>query len=308
MSFSSDMRSLGALGVPLPWNAPNVKSYSFVNTKVAQKVQYAFHAMALDEHRTHFSPTLWEQPDAPKELIKVKQCWFPGVHSNIGGSYTDAGISNITLAWMISQLEDTDGGLVAFDPEYLDFVQDLNTDGYANVPEPIRPWGMGRLYESAPLDSANGLLQGWSPTVRTPGRYYKTSPVDGKQTKERLKGTEEYIHRCVRVRINSGGRDTEDNSDTSNVVKVVDWVKGATGHRPGETYVCEALVNYDLVQTEINKKELDHTGKGRSDVVWKAKDGLEPLYEDELGQTEIRLLKRSIETARAKSQAASKKA
>lgn len=128
----------GALGVPLPWDNGEVKRYSFVNTKVAQAVEYAFHAVALDEHRNLFTPTLWEQPDMPNNLKKLKQTWFPGVHSNIGGSYEDAGISDITLAWMASQFEDNN--LMAFTAEYFDFLQDENNKRYAKVPEPIRPW------------------------------------------------------------------------------------------------------------------------------------------------------------------------
>lgn len=55
----------------------------------------------LREHRNPFYPTLWEWPDSTNSLKTLKQFWFPGTHSNIGGSYADAGISNITLAWMI---------------------------------------------------------------------------------------------------------------------------------------------------------------------------------------------------------------
>ena len=124
--------------MPLPWDNGDVKKYSFVNTKVAQKVEHAFHAVALDEHRNLFTPTMWEQPDAPHVLRKLKQTWFPGVHSNIGGSYSDAGISLITLAWMMSQLEDNN--LMAFTPGYLDFLQDENNKRYGLVPEPIRAW------------------------------------------------------------------------------------------------------------------------------------------------------------------------
>lgn len=99
--------TVGALGIPLPWKGKNVKEYSFVNTKVARHVLNAFHALALDEHRNLFTPTLWEQSDPCThalsgfdqchQLLTLKQTWFPGVHSNIGGSYVDAGISNISL-------------------------------------------------------------------------------------------------------------------------------------------------------------------------------------------------------------------
>lgn len=270
-----------------------------MNTKVSQLVEYAFHAVALDESRNLFTPTLWEQPDQPNVLKRLKQCWFPGVHSNIGGSYPDAGIANITLAWMISQLEDNEGGLVAFDPDYLDFVQDLNLKWYATANEPIRPWGMGRLYDSTPDDSIKGLIQSISPITRTPGRYFEVSTVDGQKTKQRLRNTGECIHRCVRVRMNAGGRDIEGNADTSTVSRLLDSVKKAAGQTQSDKYICEALANYDLVQPPNVVTEADHSSSGGSGVVWKAKDGLEPLLEDELGQTEIRLLRRSVKTGQA---------
>jgi hypothetical protein len=288
--------TVGALGIPIKFSEKNVKEYSFVNTKVSQAVEHGFHALALDETRNLFTPTLWEHPDAPHNLKVLKQCWFPGVHSNVGGSYADAGIANITLAWMVSQLEDH-GGIVAFNPDYLDWVQDLNNKGYTTRSEPNRPWGMGRLYDSAPDDSIGGILVGLSPITRTPGRYHSTSNVDGKPTNRRLKDTGECIHRCVRVRINAGGLDIEDNSDTSEVTRLLNLVRGAAGLLPDAKYHCEALDNYTLVQPPELVKETDHSRKGQSGVIWKAKDGKERLAEDTLGETEIRLLKRSVEAS-----------
>lgn len=183
---------LGALGIPLPFKDENVKAYSFVNTKVAEHVQHAFHALALDEHRNLYSPTLWEQPDDDANLKALKQCWFPGVHSNIGGSYPDAGIANITLAWMISQFEDNDGGILTFDPEYLDWLQDMNNAYYTKQREPMRPWGLGMLYNSAPTNSVQGFLEGLLPVTRTPGRYFEVNNENGLPTTTRLKNANEY--------------------------------------------------------------------------------------------------------------------
>jgi uncharacterized protein (DUF2235 family) len=87
---------LGSLGIPLPFKDDSVKAYSFVNTKVAEKVEHAFQCLALDEHRNLFSPTLWKRPDDNRNLKTLKQVWVPGVHSNVGGGYEDAGIANIT--------------------------------------------------------------------------------------------------------------------------------------------------------------------------------------------------------------------
>jgi hypothetical protein len=293
--------TVGALGIPLPWNGKNVKPYSFVNAKVAQHVQHAFHALAIDEHRNLFTPTLWEQPDHPHKLNKLKQCWFPGTHSNIGGSWPDAGISNITLAWMISQLEDTDGGILSFDPEYLNFVQDLNNQYYATVPEPIRPWGFGKLYDSSIVSGVGTLPQAIDPITRTPGRYCETSTEDGKQTTTRLTNTNECIHRCVRVRIDGGGPGLQELATTSTTAKVFEFVKEQVGinaqvMKELPTYVSPALANYELEQAPNVEVEVDQASSGSSGAYWTGKDGLGNLPEDMLGRTEIRLWQRSVET------------
>lgn len=47
-------------------------------------LDYAFQALAIDENRITFPPTLWHKTaDGPAK--DLQQCWFPGVHSNIGG-------------------------------------------------------------------------------------------------------------------------------------------------------------------------------------------------------------------------------
>jgi hypothetical protein len=298
--FAEQIR-IGALGIPIPWESENAKPYSFINVKVPQHVQHAFHALAIDEHRNLFSPTLWEQPDEPHRLNVLKQCWFPGSHSNIGGSWPDAGISNISLAWMISQLEDTDGGILSFDAEYLDYVQDLANQYYSKVPEPIRPWGFGKLYDSSIVDGAVTFSEAVAPVTRTPGRYTQISTEDGKPTAQRLTNTNECIHRCVRVRIDTGGPGIEElvpNSTIGNIFNLVEEQAGIHAQVKKElaTYVSPALANYELKQAPSVKVEVDHAYAGSSGVLWKGKDGLGDLPEDTLGKTEIRLLKRSAET------------
>ena len=283
-----------------------------MNVQVARHVQHAFQALALDEHRRLFSPTLWELPDDTRNLKKLKQCWFPGVHSNIGGSYPDAGISNITLLWMISQLEDHDGGILSFDQDYLDQVQDWNTEGYVKRKEPIRPWGMGRLYDSASPNNLLTAAQGIDPITRTPGNYHQIDTRSGLQTNVPLSHTNEYIHRCVRVRIDGGGLGTED--DPPNTTAKV-WNAGMTGimkvkdaishtHAPPPSlpgppgpYKSAALSAYELQQSERVRTKQDHSQPGPADVYWKARNG--GLPEDELGRTEARMLQRSIATAQA---------
>jgi uncharacterized protein (DUF2235 family) len=57
------------------------------------------HAQALDERRAFFRQnTVYPHPN-------MKQVWFPGVHSDVGGSYPQAesGLANATLRWMLKE-------------------------------------------------------------------------------------------------------------------------------------------------------------------------------------------------------------
>lgn len=56
-------------------------------------------ALALDEHRAPFSPAVWERDSTEKAGTDLRQVWFPGSHSSVGGGYNDQEIANITLAW-----------------------------------------------------------------------------------------------------------------------------------------------------------------------------------------------------------------
>ncbi|KEQ68180.1 hypothetical protein M436DRAFT_30098, partial [Aureobasidium namibiae CBS 147.97] len=78
-----------------------------VDTHVPETVELALHALALNEHRKHFSPDLWTSHN-PQETL-LKQCWFLGAHSDIGGGNEDSGLASMTLIWMISQLSSATG-------------------------------------------------------------------------------------------------------------------------------------------------------------------------------------------------------
>jgi Uncharacterized alpha/beta hydrolase domain (DUF2235) len=60
------------------------------------------HAVSIDERRCYFRNNLWG-PALPGQSLK--QVWFAGVHSDIGGSYaeTESGLSKITLEWMLCE-------------------------------------------------------------------------------------------------------------------------------------------------------------------------------------------------------------
>jgi hypothetical protein len=64
-------------------------------------VEFAYHALAIDEHRAPFAPSIWAY--VPKLGQTVEQVWFCGVHSDIGGGYVQSGLSDIALGWMIEK-------------------------------------------------------------------------------------------------------------------------------------------------------------------------------------------------------------
>jgi len=55
-------------------------------------LQYAFHALALDERRPSFLPT---------RLRGACEVWFRGVHSDVGGGNGNRGLNDVTLQWMM---------------------------------------------------------------------------------------------------------------------------------------------------------------------------------------------------------------
>ena len=104
--------TVGALGVPLgAFRAFNRRKYEFHDTALSSIVDHAFHALAVDENRGPFEAAVWARPQH-KNNLSIEQAWFPGVHSNIGGGYENAGLSNLTLRWMIDRMSHRGLGLV----------------------------------------------------------------------------------------------------------------------------------------------------------------------------------------------------
>jgi uncharacterized protein (DUF2235 family) len=96
--------TVGALGIPGQlFSDFDQAKYGFLDTTLSSKVQSAYHAISLDERRAPFMPTLWTNADGSPRAndAQVTQVWFPGVHCDVGGSYAEEELSNITLRWMI---------------------------------------------------------------------------------------------------------------------------------------------------------------------------------------------------------------
>ena len=134
------------------------EKFEFRNTELSPRIPYAYHALALDERREPFEPTLWKKPTdetikkslgrTPEPPHEMRQVWFSGRHSDIGGGLDDPRLSDIALGWMIAQVaRDRKLAFVDIDEEhghYLIAEEDLEkpaskqwstAKGSANEPE-----------------------------------------------------------------------------------------------------------------------------------------------------------------------------
>lgn len=155
--------TVGSLGIPLPLprfrylTALNdwierwvLGKYRFLDVQLNARVRAAYHALAIDENRKAFFPTLWKQiPTAPPEQI-LQQVWFAGIHSNVGGGYADTGLSDNALLWMVNRAQQH--GLVFSEP-YLS--RRVNPDSfYGELRDERRKWVKKILFRpcTRPID------------------------------------------------------------------------------------------------------------------------------------------------------------
>jgi uncharacterized protein (DUF2235 family) len=102
--------TVGALGIPaFNINGISRSTFGFLHTGLRIPIENAYHALAIDEHRKSFSPTLWTVKDTtkakPRELSSVEQRWFVGAHANIGGGYHSDQLAQRPLLWIMSKAQ-----------------------------------------------------------------------------------------------------------------------------------------------------------------------------------------------------------
>ena len=100
--------TVDAYGMPVDWLAVIwdwlIYPLRFVSNGLWCNVKCARHALSVDDERQTFQPLLWEKDEQGPSC--VKQVWFAGVHSDVGGGYPRHELALVTLDWMISEVED----------------------------------------------------------------------------------------------------------------------------------------------------------------------------------------------------------
>jgi hypothetical protein len=219
--------TVGSLGVPLPYlkwlGNTNVQ---FHDTELSGIIENAYQALAIDERRGPFRPTLWTLPkdggeagqvmvrSAAGEMVeqKVVQVWFPGVHSDIGGGYDDKSFANVTLAWMLDAASSLGLGLRQ---EY--------------VEREVAPNPLGSLHDS--------YTGGWRVVNLLPGMTKARPRAVGQKQRHdrgdhRIAGTE-LLHLSVDIRVRAEAAQLPEAQAPYRPVNVVDsegkWLDSVGG-------------------------------------------------------------------------------
>nr|POE63130.1 uncharacterized protein CFP56_04033 [Quercus suber] len=324
--------TVGALGIPVNpvlqrmfWFLPAFirgnTSAAWFDTRLDKsgKILNAFHALGLDERRFPYSPAVWERDaTCPTNL---KQVWFPGAHSNVGGSYADAGTADITLAWMMDQMSGNTmddrankfraKDWIKFDEEYISQWYDCQLDWYnQHKAQKYRNWAMGKVYDSLTFPQS---LAG--SRIRRPGHYHKTDYESGRTIYNRpLQHTNEHVHASVRVRIDMAGSGMELDDD-GLISKVTAFLRSTWlriwnfGRAPPSLYQPQRrggpLHGWSLRDGHAHhfdpNRSLDVSHTGLERIAWvydgPAKLASSVMPEDKLGKYEMMLLQKDEQLA-----------
>jgi hypothetical protein len=272
--------TVGSLGIPdigHVWTIHKAdrKAYQFYNTDLNEGIKHAFQALALDERRSAFAPSLWKLKSS-NTTTKLVQCWFPGAHINVGGGshasvtpdLRDEQLASIAYAWMLDRIRP----YLAFSSKALD-EQFAPFDHLADLKTPQTPVSPSKMlwegvkkrtfhtgYAKGKISDSFTFLY-WlmgNPEDRTPGRY-----ATGKDER-----TNERVHPSVHYRQMSSLKNKE------------------------ETYTPAAMRNW---VREFEKDGKDEEGRDCQGWMWRkyktAEDGKKvvenQLWEFEIGHMEV---------------------
>jgi len=104
----------------------------FEDNAVAESVEQAIHLVSIDENRLTFPQTLMDHDD------RVREVWFAGVHSDVGGGYAEHQLSDVTLAYMVEQM--LAAGIVVRGPGEIDegsLPRGIGAEDIAYAPDPL---------------------------------------------------------------------------------------------------------------------------------------------------------------------------
>lgn len=87
------------------WRVPEISSIVLPRTLSNPSVRIVRHALAIDERRRFFRTNQWLDGPTANAATDVKQVWFAGTHSDVGGGWPEAesGLAKLSFAWMLRE-------------------------------------------------------------------------------------------------------------------------------------------------------------------------------------------------------------
>ena len=129
--------TVGSLGIPSgPFRWIGRAWYDFHDVELNPRILNARQALAIDETRKHFKPAVWDTTaqagtTAGAAPQTVKQLWFAGAHSNVGGGYEESTLADIAFQWMAEEAQP----FLALDKCYLErHIPPLSEDFWGDLP------------------------------------------------------------------------------------------------------------------------------------------------------------------------------
>lgn len=185
-TFSRKIFRIRFLGI---WDT--VSSVGWINTplrlfSIAQNptVKIGRHAVSIDERRCFYRDNLWEpasqdqlaevataqDPHPTQDLLEV---WFPGVHSDVGGSYSQdtSGLSNVALKWLLDEADSAGADMKPYMKQLV--LGEKITEPVDGADELNRVDVLRKLYPKPTVTEVHDSLQGpWWLLELLPHRYY----------------------------------------------------------------------------------------------------------------------------------------
>ena len=150
----------------------------FFDATLHEDVTYGYHAISVDEKRKKFPVSLWDEKRKSDRQM-IEQVWFPGVHSDVGGSYAETGLSDIALVWMLKNAEQQglrlkQGWADKLNLNPSDLIHESRTGLWRIWPRAVRRIPEGAKIHKSVFDRINDSQTNYQPQ-NLPGNYTEVS-------------------------------------------------------------------------------------------------------------------------------------
>ena len=162
ITFAGLFDTVEAYGVPIEElrKAIDVAVWpiSFNNRHLCATVACARHALSLDDERITFHPLRFDRSKETDET-RIKEVWFAGVHSDVGGGYPDYELALVPCVWMA---EEARAHGLRFKE---DAIEELRAESSALGPRHDSRAGASVFYRYAPRPLETSAEAGGTPVI-----------------------------------------------------------------------------------------------------------------------------------------------